>query len=326
MRINTNDLTLKRNYLEKYRFLIREYESVKDKTHPRFRYAKEFYETHGIDRRSFLKYYNRYKQSGKSEDLIPRKRGPRYRTRRPLPLIEHKVKELREKGNNRYEIVEILRPKLKKHTPSPSGVYNILKRLNMNVLTPAMRKNRRKIIKEKIGELGHIDCHYLSKNVIEGSNKRLYLVCLVDDCSRMAYADIVKDIKSITVMFSTMQLLKVMKEWYNIQFEEILSDNGPEFGTRASKKKEHHPFERMLQELGIKHRYTRPYRPQTNGKVERFWRTIEEDMLRGTSYDSEESLRKELEEYLYYYNHLRPHQGINGKIPYDLLQEKLSSN
>jgi transposase InsO family protein len=55
--------------------------------------------------------------------------------------------------------------------------------------------------------------------------------------------------------------------------------------------------------LEIKHRYTRGYRPQTNGKAERFWRTKEEE------------LKEELLQYLYYYNHERPHQGLGGLSP-----------
>ena len=70
-----------------------------------------------------------------------------------------------------------------------------------------------------------------------------------------------------------------------------------------------------LIEMGIKHRYTRPYRPQTNGKAERFWRTIEEDLFYETSFDSVEQIKDELLQYLVYYNHERPHQGINGKTP-----------
>ena len=61
MRINTNDLTLKRNYLNKYRFLMKEYEQVKDGSHPKFRFVKDFYLAHDTDARSFLKYYNRFK-------------------------------------------------------------------------------------------------------------------------------------------------------------------------------------------------------------------------------------------------------------------------
>ena len=64
MRNNSQDETIKRNYLQKYRFLIKEYELVKAGKHPRFRFAREFYAFHDTDRRSFRKYYNRYLQSG----------------------------------------------------------------------------------------------------------------------------------------------------------------------------------------------------------------------------------------------------------------------
>jgi hypothetical protein len=311
MRINTNDLTLQRNYIEKFRFLITEYEQIKSKSHPIFKTVTEFCAAHDTDRKSFLKYYNRYKQSGKEIDFLPQKRGPKYKSRRPLAFIENKVAELREKGNNRYEIVNILKPSLKGHTPSPSGVYNILKRKGMNRLTPVMKKNKRKIIKERAGEMGHIDAHYLSKSIVKGESRKRYLVCIVDDCTRLAWAEIVYDIKSITVMFAALKCLNILADKYDIRFEEMLSDNGPEFGPRVSKQKEHHPFERLLMELNIKHRYTRPYRPQTNGKVERFWRTIEDDMLRDTHYDSDEELKEELLQYMYYYNEIRHHQGIN---------------
>src|ERR1700744_1291537 len=101
MRINTNDLTLKRNYLQTYRLLIRDYELVKSGQHPKYKLAKEFYEANHTDRRSFLKYYNRYKQSGNAEDLLPSRRGPKYRTRRPSCQDEQLVLEMRKLGNNK---------------------------------------------------------------------------------------------------------------------------------------------------------------------------------------------------------------------------------
>ena len=320
MRINTQDLTLKRNYLQKYKFLISEYELIKQKGHPKYKFLEEFYTAHDTDRRSFLKYYNRYKQSGKDIDLLPQKRGPKYKTRRPLKFIENKVIELRKKGNNRYEITHILKPSLKKHTPSPSGVYNIFKRYGLNRLRPKMQENKRRIIKKKAGEMGHIDTHYLSKSIIKGESKRRYLVCIIDDCTRIAWAEVIDDIKSLTVMFATLRCLNIVSDQYDIKYEEIMSDNGPEFGIKTSKKKMEHPFERMLIEMGIKHRYIRPYRPQTNGKIERFWRTIEDDMLRDTFYDSEDELKEELLQYMYYYNHERPHQGINNMTPSEFLK------
>lgn len=315
MRINTQDLTLARNYIQKYQFLIKEYELVKNKNHPKYRFVKDFYKAHDTDRRSFIKYYNRYKQSGNARDLLPRKRGPRWKTRRFIPFIENKVIALREKGNNRYEIVSILKPVLKQFTPSPSGVYNIIKRYGLNRLKPKMKQEKRKIIKEKAGELGHIDTHYLNKGIIHGDNKRYYLVCVIDSCTRIAWAEVVEDIKSLTVMFSVLKCLNIISDHYNIKYEELLTDNGPEFGKKVSKSKREHPFERMLMEIGIKHRYIRPYRPQTNGKVERFWRTIEEDLLEETYFETLDDLKEELLQYMYYYNHERPHQGVGGLSP-----------
>lgn len=315
MRINTQDLTLKRNYLQKYRFLIGEYETVKRGEHPRFRFVQDFYKHHDTDRRSFLKYYNRFKQSGKESDLLPCKRGPKWRSRCPLPLIENKVLALRERGMNRYEIVHTLRPQLKGHTPSPSGVYNILKRAGVSRLRAKMKQEKRRIIKEKAGELGHIDSHHLSKSVIMGQSKKLYFVSVIDSCTRIAWAEVVEDIKSLTVMFSALRCFNIIADEYDIRFAELLSDNGPEFGKKSSGKKDSHPFERMLMELGIKHRYIRPYRPQTNGKIERFWRTIENDLVRETNFESVEELKEELLRYLVYYNHERPHQALGGKTP-----------
>ena len=320
MKDNRKDTTIWRNYIEKYRFLIQEYEHVKNKKHEVYKRAKDFYKAHDTCAKSFLKYYNRFKQSGKEQDLLPSKRGPKYKSRRPLAFIENKVIALRNKGNSKFEIVNILKPSLSKFTPSASGVYNILKRNNLNRLTPAIKQNHRRIIKERMGQLGHIDCHHLSKNVIKGQNKKLYLVCVIDDYSRVAWAEVVEDITSLTVMFATLKCLNILADHYQIKFEEILSDNGPEFGPRISKQKQNHPFERMLMELGIKHRYTRPYRPQTNGKVERLWRTLEDDLIRDTHFDSLQELKEELLQYVYYYNHERPHQGINGKKPIELLQ------
>lgn len=320
MRINSQDDTLKRNYIEKYRFLMAEYELVKAGKHEKYRFAKDFYAAHDTDRRTFRKYYVRFKESGNPEDLLPRKRGPKWKTRRASAQIEAEVTALRAKGMNRYEIVHLLKPKLGERTPSPSGVYTILKRHNMNRLKPPMQEEKRRIIKEKAGELGHIDTHYLSKCIIEGENRRRFLVCVIDSCTRIAWAEVVDDIKALTVMFATLKCLNILADRYDIRFEEVLTDNGPEMGKKTSKKKKEHPFERMLMELDITHRYIRPYRPQTNGKVERFWRTIEAEMLRETTFDSRDHLEEELMQYVIYYNEHRPHQGIQGKTPSEVNQ------
>ncbi len=178
-----------------------------------------------------------------------------------------------------------------------------------------MQEEKRRIIKEKAGELAHIDCHHLSKDMIAGDKKRYYLVCVIDSSTRIAWAEVVEDIKSISVMFATLRCLNYLTEKFSIKFSEALTDNGPEFGTKESARKLHHPFERMLIELGVKHRYIKPYRPQTNGKVERFWRTINEDLIEGTYFESIDHFRDELFKYILYYNKMRPHQGLDGKTP-----------
>lgn len=321
MRNNTNDLTLCRNYLSKYRFLIQEYEQVKRGEHSQFRFAKDFYAAHHTDRRSFLKYYNRFKHSGDDRDLLPGKRGPKYGTRRPDVSDEQKVLELRSRGCNKFEIAQQLREKEGNFSPSPSGVYNILRRYRKNRLQAADKEVKRKIIKERMGQLGHIDCHHLSKSIIRGQHRRLYLLCVIDDYSRLAWAQLMEDITSLTVMFTAMHCMQTLKREFGIQFEEIIADNGPEFGPSTSQNKRNHPFERMLMETGIKRRYMRPYHPQTNGKVERFWRTLKEDLIEGTDFDSLNEIEDELMKYLVYYNWERPHQGIDGKTPFMMIEQ-----
>lgn len=320
MRINTRDETLKKNYIQKYQFLIEEYELVKAKKHEQYGKVKDFYKAHNTCPQTFLKYYGRYKTSGDTLQFLPGKRGPKYRTRRPSEEIEQMVLQIRERGCNKFEINDILRARLDSLTPSPSGIYNILKRHGKNRLNKPMKEEKRRIIKEKAGELAHIDCHHLSKDTITNDKKGYYLVCVLDAHTRIAWAEVTTDIKALTVMFATLHCFNYISRYYDIRFAEALTDNGPEFGPRTSETKENHPFERLLLEMGVKHRHTRPYRPQTNGKVERFWRTLNEDLIEGTYFESIEHFKQELMDYLIYYNKLRPHQGLNGLTPEKVAQ------
>ncbi len=123
-------------------------------------------------------------------------------------------------------------------------------------------------------------------------------------------------------MFAAMRCINMLQGQYGIKFEEVLPDNGPEFGQRQSQNKMNHPFERMLIELHIRHRYTQPYRPQTNGKEERFWRTLKEDLIEETDFDSIEELHDELFQYMLYYNQERPHQGIGRITPIEMAKNE----
>ena len=314
------DNTLYRERISRYNDFIVEYKLIKSKKHSEFLYVKDWAAARKIDKKNFLKYYGRYRQSDKSWDLLPQKRGPKFKSRRPCEELDRKVIELKKRGNNKYEIASIIsEQKDNTFKVSASGVYNICKRYGLNRMRPEMKEQKRKIIKERMGQLGHIDTHYLSKHIIRNQTQKLYIVAIVDDFSRVAWAEIIESIDSLSVMFGAMRCLNILKAHYHIQFEEIISDNGSEFGNRDTKNKMNHPFERLLIEMGVKHRYIQPYRPQTNGKVERFWRTMEEDLIIDTDFDSIEELKEELLQYMYYYNHERPHQALNGKKPVEML-------
>lgn len=311
-----DDGTLARNNIKFMQNIITEYELIKAKKHTRFRFIEELYAYHKITRQNFFKHYNRLKQTNDPNSLLPRKRGPKYKRLKAPKFIEQKVIDLRKQGLSRYDIFAILKPKYGKFTPSHSSIYNIAKRHNLNRLQPKHKKVNRMIIKTKAGELGHVDCHYLPTGLIEHDNKKYYLVGIIDDATRVLWAEVIPNIKSLTVMFASLKIINFLKAHYNIQFAEILSDNGAEFGSgKNAKNKDDNPFEYMLKELGIKHRYTRPYRPQTNGKIERFWKTLHSDLIEETVFNSLDHFKDELEQYLLYYNEMRPHQSLNAKTP-----------
>lgn len=123
----SKDNTLKRNYIQKYQFLIQEYELIKTKQHPRFRFVKEFYEHHGTCAQTFLKYYARYQQSKDPNALLPQKRGAKVKERHTLSELEQDIIQAHQNGNGRFEIYHMLKPKWGDATPSPSTIYRLYK-------------------------------------------------------------------------------------------------------------------------------------------------------------------------------------------------------
>ena len=106
----------------------------------------------------------------------------------------------------------------------------------------------------------------------------------------------------------------MLKHRYGFEIDNVMTDNGSEFGSgQFTRNKHEHPFERLLMEMDMKHIYTKPYRPQTNGKIERFWKTLNEDFVEGALYENIDDLKNELLCILLYYNEHRPHSAI--KIP-----------
>lgn len=295
---------------------IGEYELVKGGLSPRFRTVKEFCDCHGFSHQNFMKFYHRYKENPTAESLLPQKRGPRYKTRRLDLDIEEKILSLRRLGNNRYEIVGILKSS-GVPAPSPTTVYNVFRRYGVNKLTKTDKQEKRKIMTERIGEMAHVDCHQLPKGTtISEAGKTMYLLGVIDDYSRLAWVEVLSDKKAVTVMFATLRAFNMLKLQYGVEFDTVMTDNGAEFGSGPhAKGKVWHPFERLLIEMGMAHRYTKPYHPQTNGKIERFWRTLKDDFLEGALYENVDDLKEELLGFLVYYNEHRPHSAINGMTP-----------
>ena len=81
----------------------------------------------------------------------------------------------------------------------------------------------------------------------------------------------------------------------------------------------------MVVNFAIKHRRTKAYRPQTNGKIERFWRTFDNEVIDGSLFNSLDELKEAVLGYNFYYNEHRPHQAINGLTPLKKLEESIES-
>jgi transposase InsO family protein len=305
---------------------VEEYEQTLAKEHSEFKYVREFFKARGICFQNFYKFYNRYVASGRNaEALLPTRRGPKPKYKE-LPLaddcLEALILDYRKKGYNRFLIAAALKKDHKK-TCSASTVYRILRKHGASQLTKAIVEEKRKIVREEAGSLAHIDCHYLPKGVVKSHPlTRYYVLGIIDDYSRVVWVEIISSLKAIDTTFAMMDAILVLNQRYGITFQEALTDNGTEFcGTPTTLAT--HPFERLLNHFGIKHRRTRPYRPQTNGKIERFWRTFEEDVIEGAVFETLDELKDAVVGYNFYHNERRPHQGIGGKTPLSMLEKEL---
>jgi len=319
---NTNNI-LKNRIISFWIFLIHEYELVKTKKHPKIKNLNDFYQLHHIKRQFFLKYYTRFQLSHMPEDLLPKKRGPQHTIN---PVITTEIKEqilsLRQQGKSLPEIHRTLKQKYCPF-PSMSRIYQIIRQHNLHHLSSPLKNQRQKyllnIIKHHPGDLGHIDYHVINYNPRLSNFKYTYILGLMDDATRLVVLIPLKDLSLITITRATSVCLAIFKEMYHIQFKNILSDNGIEFGGGPNKKnKETHPFEILLSNWNIKHLFTSVQHPETNGKIERFWKTIKEDILSYPHFPSERHFVNALAHYVDYYNQTRYHASIAG-TPFEKL-------
>jgi transposase InsO family protein len=135
---------------------------------------------------------------------------------------------------------------------------------------------------------------------------RAFIHTVPDDCSRLAYSEIRADEQQETAV----SVLRNAAAWFaarGVRIERILSDNGSCYRSKL--------WARTCEELGITHKRTRPYRPQTNGKVERFHRTLNQEWAYKKFYSSDSARRAAYPAWLHEYNHHRPHTALGNSAP-----------
>jgi transposase InsO family protein len=144
-----------------------------------------------------------------------------------------------------------------------------------------------------------------NRNNKKKSRGYAFLHHAVDDHSRLAYSEILTDEKKETAAGFWIRA-NAFFESHGITVRRVITDNGSCYRSRV--------FTAALGET-ITHKFTRPYRPQTNGKVERFNRTLAQEWAYAHTYTSDEARAATYQRWLHDYNHHRPHTGIGGKSP-----------
>jgi transposase InsO family protein len=133
-----------------------------------------------------------------------------------------------------------------------------------------------------------------------------YVHIAIDDHSRLAYAEVLPDEKALTAAGFLRRAVRFYRR-YGITVERVLTDNGPAYIATA------HAV--ACRALGIKHTRTRPYRPQTNGKAERFIRTLLTGWAYAAIYRSSKERTTALDGWLWHYNHRRRHSALGHQPP-----------
>ena len=175
---------------------------------------------------------------------------------------------------------------------------------------------------EHPGYLGSQDTYYVG--MIKGVG-RIYQQTFIDTYSRVAFAKLYNGKHAITSADMLNDRVLPFFEEQQIPLMRILTDRGSEYKGRLDQ----HEYEMYLQIEGIEHSKTQVRHPQTNGICERLHRTIQEEFyavaFRKKLYHTIEEMQKDLDEWMLYYNHERPHSGryCYGKTPMQTCQESL---
>jgi transposase InsO family protein/transposase-like protein len=287
----------------------------------------------GVSVRTCSKWVSRARAEG-SAGLRDRSSAPKVVANRTDPATEQLLAALRRLRFTGPELSDLLGIPL-------STVSAILKRLGMGRLgrlgmEPAVRYQC-----ARPGELIHIDVKKLGR-IQRGAGKRVRggthshhnptvtdahgirrntvgweaVHVAIDDATRLAYAEVLGDEKAQTAIAFLTRALAFFSR-HGINTERVLTDNGAPYISTA------HAV--ACRQLGIRHTRTRPYRPQTNGKAERFIRTLLGGWAYGAIYASSHQRTAALDGWLWHYNHHRPHQAIGRQTPITRLNTLLGT-
>jgi transposase InsO family protein len=287
-------------------------------------------EAAGVSVRCARKWVGRYQAEGEL-GLRDRSSAPH---RIPHRTSEQRVEAIAALRRLRFtgpEIAEVLGMAL-------STVSGILTRTGMGKLgrvglEPALRYER-----ERPGELIHIDIKKLGR-IQRGAGARItgmanrgsrprrtdalgvsrqlagweYVHVAIDDCTRLAYAEVLPDQKASTVIGFLRRAVAFYAR-YGITVQQLLTDNGSAYRSTIHSV--------ACRTLGVRHLRTRPYRPQTNGKAERFIRTLTAGWAYGAVYRSSTERTSALDGWLWHYNHQRRHSALGHRPPIARLTER----
>jgi len=283
-------------------------------------------EAAGVSERTAAKWLARWRAEGES-GLADRSSAPR---RRPTQLPADRVRAieaLRRLRMTAAEIAEALGMAL-------STVSRWLVRIGLGKrsrLEPPEPPNRYE--RKRPGELVHVDVKKLGRISRKGAGHRVtghrrsqektgpkrlgatgweFVHVCVDDATRLAYVEVLADEKGATAA----AFLRRAAAWFKgmgITVERVLSDNGACYRSRAHAA--------ACSELEMRHLFTRPYRPQTNGKAERFIQTLTNRWAYGAIYGSSVERTAALPGWLTHYNFTRRHGSLGHKAPAARLAE-----
>jgi transposase InsO family protein len=273
------------------------------------------------------KWVRRYRAEGEL-GLLDRSSAP---TRVANRTPEERVRAIAALRRLRFtgpEIAELL-------SMAVSTVSGILTRIGMGKLGRLGLEPARRYERERPGELVHVDVkklgriehgaghratghkHYTPRRGPRGAERRTvgweYVHIAIDDCTRLAHAEVLPDEKATTAIGFLRRALAFF-ERHGIKVERLLTDNGSAYRSTV------HAL--ACRTLGIRHLRTRPYRPQTNGKAERFIRTLLSGWAYGAIYRSSTERTTALDGWLWHYNHQRRHSALSHKPPIARLNER----